>query len=224
MSHPSGLILLKENQAIDDMWKAQKSYSWSPFEKQADDSGDGLAPNPREIAHSTLAWDEIQEYGCCGVDNFRDWDRVRPSDFPADTYPSSCCDAANITVEGKPSVKLCDKTAVYPIGCRKQLNLIEGQRQKLLFCIALIEIALAILYFYKDMRQDPDQPSRSLLMANDNLNRLQQEMKSPHNQPIMPVIAPAQPPKYGATGPDNDTKIVGEDEKYNSNQKYFYYH
>lgn len=38
-----------------------------------------------------MNWDGLQNFQCCGIHSYKDWDSFRPVGIAADLYPSSCC-------------------------------------------------------------------------------------------------------------------------------------
>lgn len=228
LSDPTGVLTLNNRQTVEEMWAAQNKYNWAPnskVEQEEDSSSKGSKwENDDDMEAITDIWNNLQAGGCCGIDGYNDWDKWRPDGYPGSSYPNSCCDTPNVTLDSDPSVELCDKETVYLEGCRKSVQEADSNQMTMTFWIGVFELGLAVVAYkvYKDC--DPDHPSYEEMRNHHNLKM---HMHSPYNQPIMHSLKghndrhskddwdrKSDPPRYGSTNEDKDTLVFSSHDKF----------
>lgn len=225
LSDPTGIVSMSNRQAVEDMFAAQGSYNWAPNSRNSDSSLKWK--NKELVADITQIWDGLQSGGCCcGVDGYDNWDRLRPEEYPDNSYPSSCCDRANVTVDSDPSVSLCDVESVYQEGCRKVVEEAGSDQMNMTFWIGVFEIGLAIVGYQVYKHCDPDHPSYEQMRNHEHLMRMHMHNQSPYNKPIKPSFKGSKNSKshwveegedhrrYGSMHDGKDTYILSGEQKF----------
>lgn len=216
--NPVSITQFSQRSLLESMWDAQGNYQWTL---------NGTAPSPDRFAHQSLAvmrdtraWNQMQSQGCCGIDGYDDWNRVRPNYMQADSLPYSCCPGSHVSQDQNGSL-LCTPASSYRLGCRQLFERLEAQRNKITMLIGLMQIVISILFYMIEHQSDPDQPPPQVVSDHTSLVNMQNAMKQ--RPPVLNGYGTyniAPDPQYATMSPPAfDTVLVDENTPYKSSAR-----
>lgn len=189
LANPFSIAQFSQRPLLESMWDAQANYQWN-LTGIAPKSANYLQNLSSRALHDTRAWDATQSRGCCGIDGYDDWARVRPDYLPSNSLPQSCCprfhmqskendtQSTSVTNDNNNDVVVCGPNNSYRMGCRQLYEKIEAQRTKINLLIGLMQLVVAILFYMIEHQTNPDNPPAQIISDHTSLVNMQNALKN----------------------------------------------
>lgn len=120
--------------------------------------------NPDSNLEADATWNKVQRLMCCGLKGPDDWKKHRPSGFPDDSYPSSCCLIPSRKLTGNlfddnTFTYFCERPNVWETGCQEQVQAIQKLSLVFSYLFVVFHLALAMFaWIVGNCHLDPQRP------------------------------------------------------------------